>query len=991
MRKGLRRWLPVLAAATIGTCTAAPAAQASFGVTQPNWEAGTCNARNCEYSNPPSAFYTQAAGHPEWGITSFELNHTGSGGSRTPEGALKRIRVDVPPGLAANPQAPEKCAKAQFEADPNGCPAGSLVGETELEAVVEVLGLPVVAPSSGKVYNLEQPVGLPLDFGINVEPAGPIVAPTHLFLEGHLSDAYEPSLAARGIASGDYHEYFEINNVPTEATVTGLVKSPLKVLKSKLLFKGRAGGDFLTLPSVCSPSTTSYLEVESYEGAVSSTPTVTPVGVEGCGAVPFRPTVSLTPETAHLDAPDGATVAINAQQFAGPGEINTADIRDAHIVLPEGMTLNPAAAPGLATCSPAQFSAGQCPSVSGAKLGTVTIETPDLPPGSVTGGLYLGNPAGGPITGPPFTVYLDAESPRYGVFVRLQGQSTPDPTTGRLETTFLGNPQLPFSSLIVHLNGGPGAPLANPLTCATGHTEGLFVPYTGLAPFASSSPFAPEGAGGGACPGSIPFSLAQSTSGSSTRAGAYTSYVFNLARGDGQQYLSKLSTVLPPGLVGAIPSVTLCAEPAAAAGSCGAGSLLGTANVTVGAGSAPTAFSGPVYITGPYAGAPYGLSIPIEAASGPFDLGRAVTRASIGVDPHSGRVVVTSSPTTIVKGVPLRLKTLSVAVSRASFLFNPSNCGRLETNSTLTSTYGATQILPSPFQVSGCGALPFKPTFKASTSTRTSRAIGASLRVSMTQGAHESNLRSVVTQLPLQLPSRLTTLQKACPEATYAANPRSCPEGSMVGSATVHTPVLPASLSGPAYLVSHGGAAFPDLDLLLEGGGVKVILEGNTNIKNGITTSTFASIPDVPVSSFSLELPTGPHSALAAYGNLCAAPLTMPTVLTAQSGAQIKQNTPIEVSGCLLRILRVRLVHRSVLVTVRALAAGRISAGGRNLRSVRKRIRRPTTTTLKLALSHSAMRALRRHHRTKLAVKVTLVPKQRSLETATASATLTAR
>jgi len=991
MRIGLRRWLPALAAAAMGMCTAAPSAHA-FGVTEPNFEAGTCNARGCEYTSPRSQFFTQAAGHPEWGITSFELNHTGSGASRDPEGQLKRLRVDVPPGLAANPQAPAKCAKAQFEADPAGCPAASLAGETELEAVVQVLGLPVVTPALlGQVYNLEQPPGLPLDFGINVEPAGPIVSPTRLFLEGHLSDTFEPSLAARGIPSGDYHEYFEINNVPTETTVLGLVKSPLKVLKSKLLFKGRAGNDFLTFPSVCSSSTTSYLEVESYEGAVSSTPTHTPVGVEGCGDVPFDPSVSLTPETSHLDAPDGATATIEVPQHPGPADINTADIKDAHIVLPEGMTLNPAAAPGLATCSPSQFSSGECADVPGAQLGSVTIETPDLPPGSLAGGLYLGNPAGGPIAGPPFTVYLDAESARYGVAVALQGQATPNASTGRLETSFLGNPQLPFSSLAVHLNGGPRAPLANPLSCATERAEASLVPYTGLGPAFSSSPFAPEGAGGGGCPSPLPFSLGQSTSASSPQAGAYTDYTFNLTRSDGQQYLSKISATLPAGLVGAIPSVSLCGEPAAAAGNCGSGSLLGSASVTVGAGTQPVGFSGPVYLTGPYGGSPYGLSIPIEAASGPFDFGRVVTRAAVGVDPHSGRVIVTSSPTTIVKGVPLRLKTLSVTVNHANFLFNPSNCGALATDSTLTSTYGATQSLSSPFAVRNCGALAFKPAFRASSNSRTSRATGASLRVTMTQPAHEANLRSVVAQLPLQLPSRLSTLQKACPEATYAANPRGCPAGSMVGSATVLTPVLPGSLTGPAYLVSHGGAAFPDLDLLLEGGGVKVILEGTTNIRNGVTTSTFASIPDVPVSSFSLELPSGPHSALAAYGNLCAEPLRMPTTLTAQSGAQIRQNTSIAVSGCLLRIVRSRLVHHTLLVTVQALAAGRLSAAGGNLRTVRKRLARPLTTTLRVPLTRAGLQALRRHRKVKLTVQVTLVPKQRGQQTARTSTTLIAR
>ncbi len=81
--------------------------------------------------------------------------------------------------------------------------------------------------------------------------------------------------------------------------------------------------------------------------------------------------------------------------------------------------------------------------------------------------------------------------------------------------------------------------------------------------------------------------------------------------------------------------------------------------------------------------------------------------------------------------------------------------------------------------------------------------------------------------------------------------------------------MLPGKLTGPAIFVSHGGAAFPDLDLVLSGDGVTVILVGNTNISKGVTTSNFASIPDVPVSSFEVRLPTGQTRCSAAIGNLC--------------------------------------------------------------------------------------------------------------------------
>jgi hypothetical protein len=966
--------LVALAGIALGGWTLAPAAQASFGVTEGNFEAGTCTEASCTYASPKAVFYTQAAGHPPFGITTFEVNHKKGLLAEEPEGApLKRVRVDIPPGLAADPEALEKCPIAEFKAD--NCATkypGSRVGANQLTVFIKALGtkLEVEAP----VYDLVQPAGLPLEFGIHVEAVAGLLANEHVLLEGHVSWAKEPALEARGIPSGDYHEYFEIGGIEQENPA----------LKSKLIFNGRAGkGNFLTLPSVCSSSTTSYLEVESGAGQISRTQTHTPVGVEGCDKVPFKPAVEVHPATTQSDKPDGGTTEVKVPQNAGSGEINTADIKDVHLTLPEGLTLNPSAAHGLGTeaCTAAEIGIGtanevKCPIAS--KVGEVTIET-DLPPKSLIGNVYLGNPSGGPITGPPYTIYIDAES-NLGVSVRLKGLVNPNLSTGRVEASFVENPQLPFSDLILQLKSGDQAPLANPLACGTAHVETLLTPYTGGAQFLSSTPFVTSG-----CPSSIPFSLSQSTQNSSPNAGAYTSYSFNLGRADGQQYLSQVKTVLPAGLVGAIPSVALCGEPQASQGSCASASQIGTATVAAGAGPEPYSFSGPVFLTGPYNGAPYGLSIVVPAAAGPFNLGNVVTRAQINVDPYTSRVIATSPLPTIVKGVPLRLKNINVTVNRPSFLFNPTFCGALATDSTLTSTFGALQGLSSPFKVGNCNALAFKPSFKAGTSAKTSRATGAGLRVRVTQGPHQANIRSVLAQLPKALPSRLTTLQKACPEATFNANRFLCPAGSTVGSAAVATPVLPGMLTGPAMLVSHGGAAFPDLDLILEGDGVRVILVGNTNIKNGITTSNFATLPDVPISSFALDLPVGPHSALTAIGSLCTRSLVMPTTITAQSGAVIKQSTKISVSHCGVRIVGHKVSGHTLYLKVQTFAAGRLSAKGVSIVTASRRVNSATRTTLKVRLSRRGLRALRRHHPLKIRVRVSFAPKQRGGESSTAS------
>jgi hypothetical protein len=330
---------------------------------------------------------------------------------------------------------------------------------------------------------------------------------------------------------------------------------------------------------------------------------------------------------------------------------------------------------------------------------------------------------------------------------------------------------------------------------------------------------------------------------------------------------------------------------------------------TAGPGPSPVSVSGKAYLTGPYKGGPYGIAVVVPAVAGPYDLGTVVIRQSLRIDPSDAHVTDTSDPfPTILQGVPLRIKSVNVTLDRPGFTFNPTGCEAKTINATLTSTGGAKAGVSSHFQAANCATLKFAPKFTASTAGKASKANGASLDVKVgyptgPEGTY-ANIKAVKVDLPKQLPSRLTTLQKACLAATFEANPASCPKASNVGTATATTPVLNVPLTGPAYIVSHGGEAFPDLEIVLQGENVTLILVGNTQIKNGITSSTFKIVPDAPVSSFELKLPTGQFSILGANVpqskkyNLCGQTLPMPTQITAQNGAVIKQTTKIAVTGC---------------------------------------------------------------------------------------------
>jgi hypothetical protein len=318
-----------------------------------------------------------------------------------------------------------------------------------------------------------------------------------------------------------------------------------------------------------------------------------------------------------------------------------------------------------------------------------------------------------------------------------------------------------------------------------------------------------------------------------------------------------------------------------------------------------------VYLTTGYDGAPFGLLVRTHAAAGPFDLGYVNVRSRINVNPNDASVTITTDPgphgdvlPVRLKGIPAQIKDLQITVDRPGFQFNPTSCDPAQITGTITGDEGATSGVSSRFQVGGCEGLPFAPKLTASVDGQASRSNGVTFRVNVeSAGLGQANIHKVDLQLPNALPSRDSTLKKACVEAVFNANPASCSPESVIGSATIHTPVLKNPLSGPAYLVSHGGAAFPDVEFILQGEGITLVLDGKTDIEKGITYSRFESAPDAPFTTFETVLPAGPHSALGAYTpagdyNLCNTKLVMPTVITAQNNHVIEQDTPVATLGC---------------------------------------------------------------------------------------------
>jgi hypothetical protein len=962
-------------------------------------------------ANAAGAQDTQAGDHPNALVTTFDINSFVSPdpaefGTVAPVQDLKDVVVDLPLGLVGNPQSTPKCPQYDLTGQHGfRCPPDTYIGTVTVNTPGQEF------PSSSPANNEPSPI-------VNVQP-----------------EAGYPAQFAFTLGSNAVMLYAKVVSTSSGYVVRVTTPGITRFIKAKgatLTFFGDPRGQqpfgnqpgtpaaFFTNPVDCTrPSFTTTIHVDSWQNpapvplnpdgsanftavnfndpqwknAAAVSPPVT-----GCDKLQFNPTLSLAPEADHSEAdePSGYEAVLRIPQNEDPNGLATPPLKNAVVTLPAGVSISPSAAEGLQGCTADQigldpatgiFSTvrGACP--AGAQIGTATVITPLLSQ-PLEGRVYIAQPpCGGPRqpectevaaeTGGVFGLYLEVEGS--GVSIKLPGtvevggggeySRTHGLQSGQVRTTFANAPQQPFSELKLKFKGGARAPLANPQSCGSFTTTSALTPWSASSemPAVPSPPFDISGCLNQFAPG---FSAGTVN----PQAGAFSPFTLTFSRHDREQDLAGITVHMPQGLVAKIAGIPRCGEADANAGTCSQTSRIGSATAAAGAGPHPFWQTGQVFLTGPYKGGPFGLSVVVPAKAGPYNLGSIVVRAAIYVDPHTAELTVVSDPLPqSIDGVPLRLQTVNVTVDREGFMLNPTSCAPAQVGAKLSGVGGAQAAVAARFQASGCAGLPFKPSFKVSTQARTSKANGASLDVKIAQASGEADIHKVDVSLPLVLPSRLTTLQKACSEAQFAANPAGCPTASDVGTATARTPLLNVPLTGPAYLVSHGGAAFPDLDILLQGEGITIDLIGNTDIKKGVTFSRFETVPDAPISSFELKLPEQSNSVLAAYGSLCSQKLVMPTTIVGQNGAQVTQSTNIAVTGCgkpSIKITKAKIKGNVVLVTVTTTQQGAVTVSGNGLKTIKKTLA-AGAHQLKVSLTKNG-RTARGHHHKKTKVKASV-------------------
>jgi hypothetical protein len=853
------------------------------------------------FSVTPST--TQAGGHPDLQI-SFALNSPG-----VPE-AAQNVTVETPEGVFGNPNAITQCRSVEFARQ--ACPPESQAGLITIRARKNgdsnyLLGTaPIfdIEPTEQEtallgfiVPTLNIPIQIPVavrtgsDYGLRFK-VSQITQTTPLA---------GADITLWGFPAESSHDS---NRFPKGST--GLPAGCIGLTDTSCL-AGPTPVSISVHPLTDNPTSCTdqplqtRLRVQTYQDPGHETEaTATYPQTTGCENVVFKPLLYASPTSTETDSPSGLDVILKDTQFLGFAA-SPAQIRDATVTLPPGLTINPDAADGQTACSDAQAKFGteapaECP--DSAKIGTAGINTPALS-GKLRGSVYIGEPK----PGEQYRLFLIVDG--FGIHAKLVGVATPDPQTGQLTIHFDELPQVPFDEFELHLFSSDRGLMATPTACTFYTTEARFVSWDSLLPVGiSSQAFGLNtGPNGGECPGQVrPFKPHLEAGTSNPVAGAHSSFSLKLDREDGDQFLGKLNFTMPPGLTGDLRGIGYCpvADIAAAANtlgraqqvspSCPASSAIGTSNVAAGPGTHPFHATGKVYLSGPFKGAPLSLVAITPALAGPYDYGTVVVRVALNIDSRDAHVVADSEVVpSIIGGIPIRMRSIQVNIDRPNFMINPTNCTPTSVDSQGIGDQGTVAAFSSFFHVVNCETLPFKPKMaitQLGSKKQTVRSQDPSLRFDLNTRPGDANVKSVAVTLPKVFAIDQRHLGNLCSKAQLASE--HCAGRQGIGTVEVTTPLLDQPLRGPAYAVS-GYGKLPHLAFIL-GGQVTIVPEAeSSSVKGGHLKTVVPIVPDVPIGHFRLTLFGAKQGYLTNTRSLCASPSYTTIEYGAQNGKKLTQ------------------------------------------------------------------------------------------------------
>jgi len=907
----MKRLLTLVACACLGLALFAGPAAAEFGLKN----------LKVTFEEEDGSPATRAGSHPFQMTTNLGVNTkvTPEGAvdqetnqkvdGEVPDGELKDLTVAQMPGLVGSQTAVPRCSIPVFVDRDNesypACSNESAVGYAAVKAEFKTFPVGVESFWHAPVYSLDPTPGaaatfgfavgnVPITFDVFVRPEPPYNLEVRLPNTPQALLFYGSKVVLWGNPAADAHDNLRGKCIGQPANSTPQPVSngtcPVSIPEVPLL----------TLPRSCKGPLTTLFTATSWQGAFDEG-TATTEGMDECKALAFSPEATATPSTAAASSPSGLDfdVAVDDPGLTDASQDAQADISSVEVTLPEGMAANPSAAEGQGVCSQGQFDSASlqswgCPGDS--KLGTATITSPLLEE-PLQGSLYLATPRENPF-GSLLATYLVIRNQEFGIFVSQAGKIEPNLVTGQLTTTFKDIPELPFSDLEVRFREGPRAPIATPQACGTYTTKTLFTPSSGNAAVTSTSTFEiNQGPASSPCPSGVPFAPGFLAGTTNNTAGAYSPFYMRFTRSDGEGQISALDATLPPGVVGKIAGLGRCSDDQIAAArsragkaelaspSCPEASKVGRVLAAAGVGPALTYATGSLYLAGPYKGHPLSVVSVVPAVAGPFDLGTAVVRSALDLDPDTAQVRVIGADSdpipTILEGIPLQVRELHLFIDRENFTLNATSCEEKQARATLFAG-SLSADLAERYQARDCGALRYKPKLTLKLKGATKRGKFPAVRSTLTPRAGDANSARAVVTLPPSQQIENAHINNPCTRVQFAAE--ACPKKSILGRAKAWSPLLDEPLQGNVYFRSNGGEReLPDLVADLRGQ-FRIVLVGFIDTKGRRIRTTFANIPDAPVSRFQLNLAGGKRGLLVNNRDICRGKQRAKLALTAQNG-----------------------------------------------------------------------------------------------------------
>lgn len=790
---------------------AAPAS-AEFGLSQFDVQYSAEDATPGIPSDDPAE--TQAGAHPFAMTTSFELNYVETNpGEYLPDERIKDLIIEQIPGLSGDATTIPECPTQDFLApDGNGntmCENSTVVGI----AAISLFFPPPMMYVNVPIVNMPPPPGVAVRIGFKVANVPQIVditvKPGGDYNIIATSDRISQVLAAFGGA-------IQLWGVPADSAHdplrgTCISDSPNQFVFGEINFTASATGEscpagveptpLLNLPGSCTgPAETKYKAnpwvdpnrwVEGSTLTHDSASPPNPQGFTGCGKLDFEPAMEAKPSADSAETGTGLSVDVSFDDegLKNPDGLVESQAKKVEVALPKGVTVNPSIGEGLGFCTPADLEretlsskpGDGCPNAS--KIGSLDLESP-LVDEQIAGDVFLAQQDDPATTTAgaenPFdsliALYLVLRNTTLGINVKLPMKVEPDPRTGQLVATVDGIPQLPFSSFSFRLREGQRAALVTPPVCGRHTTVAKFYPWSdpGSPRTISSSFEIVEGIGGSPCPsGGVPSFAPDFEAGSlNNNAKSFSPFTMRLTRRDGEQDMTKFGAILPRGVLGKIAGVAKCPGEAVATArsksgrdelaspSCPSNSEIGRTLAGAGVGSALTYVPGRIYLSGPYKGAPLSVIAITPAVAGPFDAGTVAVQIGLTLNAETAEVEVlgdSSDPIPhILKGIPLKLRDLRIAIDRDSFTLNPTSCDESSARGSLfgagVDLFGSADDAPAQlatrYQAANCLNLPFKPQLQINLTGGSKRGDHPALRAVLNARPQDANIGAATVTLP---------------------------------------------------------------------------------------------------------------------------------------------------------------------------------------------------------------------------------------------------